>query len=100
MDSGILRRTKPGWLSRVFGIETGSLIACDATWDGSKWTRGDGFQFLFRGYLGHFFLLSDELSWKELSPGDAVQRFAALPVKLVSEEQAFREGSAESLGAT
>jgi hypothetical protein len=94
MDTTSLRRSKPGWLSRVFGIETGSLVACDATWDGARWCRGDSFRFLFRGRLGHFFFLTTEIEWKEISSAEAMQHYDALPVTLLTRTEAFPEGDA------
>src|SRR5688572_29872007 len=57
---------KPGWMSRVFGIETARLVACDATWDGTNWQRGETFTFLYRSRRAKFFVLHDMHKWTHI----------------------------------
>ena len=78
------------------GVETARLTACDAKWDGSCWTRTEPFRFLFLGRLGHRFLLTRELSWMEVSENEARTIFAALPIRLLTEEEAFPAAGAEN----
>ena len=84
-----IRELKPGWTARVFGIETGTLLACDARWAGTNWERGNQFTFLYRSKRGKFFVLQDPQTWSILTDPDARKLFRELPEKLVAEEKAF-----------
>ncbi len=84
-----LREHKPGWLSRVFGIETASLIACDASHHRNEWVRGETFSFLYRSRRGKYFQLTDPHRWSLVTTEDAEHLFARLPQKLVSRAEAF-----------
>src|SRR5687767_9181807 len=80
---------KPGWTSRVFGIETGRLVACDAKWDGDNWERGDKFEFLYRSRRGKWFVLTDAQNWAILTEDKAHALYKKLPEKLHPEQKAF-----------
>jgi len=84
-----LAKLKPGWLSRVFGIETGFLIACDARWTGTDWERGDAFSFLYRSRRNKYFVLRDPYGWTTVPADDAARWYASLPEKVVDRERAF-----------
>jgi uncharacterized protein YbdZ (MbtH family) len=73
---------KAGWMSRLFEIEVGTLVACDAEHDGETWVRREPFRFLYRSRGGHFFLLTDDHSWSVLDAGTAERLFEELSVKL------------------
>lgn len=92
MDTAQLFETKPGWLSRIFGLETAHLVACDAHWNGESWERGEAFRFLYRGTLGGDYLLTDEHTWQALEAGEARELLDALPVRLPDPERP-REGA-------
>lgn len=80
---------KPGWTSRVFGIETARLIACDAAWDGTTWKRGEKFAFLYRSKRAKFFVLHDAHNWTHVGRTDARKIWDGLPEKLADEATAF-----------
>jgi uncharacterized protein YbdZ (MbtH family) len=89
-----LRELKPGWLSRVFGIETGSLVACDARWAGTNWERGEKFTFLYRSRRNKYFVLHDVQNWSIVTVEDAKKLYKELPEKLQDLKTAF-ESEAE-----
>jgi uncharacterized protein YbdZ (MbtH family) len=84
-----IRELKPGWTSRVFGIETATLIACDARWDNDNWQRGEKFVFLYRSKRGKYFVLHDVQNWSIVTEDDAKKLFDELPEKLVDNVKAF-----------
>ena len=84
-----IKELKPGWTARVFGIETGTLVACDAHWNSTNWERGDKFTFLYRSKRGKFFVLHDVQSWSIATEADAKKLYAELPEKLVPADKAF-----------
>ena len=84
-----IEQHKPGWVHRVFGIESGQLIACDAVRNELGWSRSARFRFLYRGRLGHFYLQCDPRSWEELDLQQAREHFRSLPVQLVPEGEAL-----------
>jgi hypothetical protein len=84
-----IKEVRPGWTSRVFGIETARLMACDAVWDGQTWQRGDKFTFIYRSRRAKFFVLHDIHNWTHVSTTDAKKIYASLPEKLMTEEVAF-----------
>jgi len=84
-----IEQQKPGWTSRVFGIASGRLVACDATFEQEEWTRTEPFRFLYRGRSGGFYLLSKSARWDSLPVERARELFRHLPVRLVSEDAAF-----------
>lgn len=84
-----LARARPAWMTRLFGIETASLIACDALEIDGAWQRPEPCQFLYVSTRGFFFLLSGPESWVMLSRSDAARCFDALPMKLAEREQAL-----------
>jgi hypothetical protein len=89
-----LAAAKPGWTSRVFGIESGRLVACDARFDGGEWRRGeDGFEFLYRGTIGGFYVLRAPDRWDVVSRDVAAACFRRLPIRLVSEADALAEAT-------
>ena len=73
---------KAGWMSRLFEIEVGTLVACDAEHDGETWVRREPFRFLYRSRGGHFFLLTGDHSWSVLDVTTAERLFEELSVKL------------------
>lgn len=88
-----LGEVKPGWLARIFGIETARLIACDARWTGDTWERGDRFRFLYRSRRSKFIELNSidagANDWKILTEADARALWLDLPVKLGGAAEAF-----------
>jgi uncharacterized protein YbdZ (MbtH family) len=74
---------------RVFRIETGLLVACDARWDGQEWQRGETFAFLYRSRRNKYFLLRDVRTWCVLTVQQARELYAQLPEKVMSFQQAF-----------
>jgi hypothetical protein len=72
---------KPGWIRRVFGLESAKLIACDAR-PGEGWARPEPFNFLYRGKLGGLFLQTGHRTWREISRQEARALFERLPVVL------------------
>ena len=84
-----IKELKPGWMSRVFHLETATLLACDAHWNGTNWERAEKFSFLYRSKRGKFFVLHDVQSWSIATDGEARRLFRELPEKLVSAERAF-----------
>jgi hypothetical protein len=80
---------KPGWTSRVFGIETARLIACDAAWDGTSWKRGEQFTFLYRSKRAKFFVLHDAHKWTHVGRSEARKIWQGLSEKLSDEATAF-----------
>jgi len=76
-----LRSEKPGWIRRVFGLESAKLIACDAR-RGEGWERPEPFHFLYRGKLGGLFLQTGHSTWREISREEARELFERLPVVL------------------
>jgi MbtH protein len=74
---------RPGWMSRLFEIEVGTLIACDAEHDGAAWVRREPFRFLYRSPAGHFYLLTDSSSWSVVDPSAVERLHGELPIKLV-----------------
>ncbi len=92
-----IKELKPGWTSRVFHLETASLIACDALWHGTNWQRGDKFSFLYRSKRGNYFVLHDVQNWSIATDAEARQLFLKLPEKLVSEKEAFAPITIEAL---
>jgi hypothetical protein len=56
-ESLLLRQERPGWLSRLFAIESGALQACDAHRTNGAWTRVEPFRFLYRSNRAKYFLL-------------------------------------------
>jgi uncharacterized protein YbdZ (MbtH family) len=95
-----LVEVKPGWTSRVFGIETGTLVAGDPSWDGATWTRGNTFRFLYRSKRGKFFLLTTPQTWTIIPDRDARDLFQQLPEKVVSVERAFEPVTIEAVAAS
>ena len=83
MKSEDLARNRPGWLSRVFGSESGALVALDARKGETGWVRPVPFRFLYQGRLGSFFLVTAADAWSAIEEAEARDVFAALPVKLV-----------------
>lgn len=86
-----IRELKPGWTSRVFGIETARLVACDARWDGDDWKRDDKFRFLYRSKRGKFLALHDVHTWGILTEPQAQEMYRELPEHLESEEKTFEK---------
>lgn len=76
-----LRSEKPGWIRRVFGLESATLIACDAR-RGERWERPEPFNFLYRGQLGGVFLQTSPSAWREVSRQEARALLDRLPVVL------------------
>jgi len=76
-----LRSEKPGWIRRVFGLESATLIACDAR-RGEGWERPEPFHFLYRGKLGGLFLQTGHSTWREIPREEARALFERLPVVL------------------
>jgi uncharacterized protein YbdZ (MbtH family) len=74
---------------RVFHIETGMLVACDARRDGRDWQRGETFSFLYRSRRNKYFLLRDVRTWRVLTEDEARELYARLPEKVMSPEEAF-----------
>ena len=92
-----IRELKPGWLSRVFGIETGRLMACDAHWAGDNWDRKERFTFLYRSKRSKFFVLHDTHNWTHVEEDEARRLYAKLPEKVMDEVAAFAEPVYEEL---
>jgi MbtH protein len=84
-----LTQHKPGWTTRIFGIETARLVACDARWTGQTWERGSSFHFLYRSRRGKFFELKSSEAWATLPEKEARTLWAQLPERLVTEADAF-----------
>jgi uncharacterized protein YbdZ (MbtH family) len=95
LEAESLKRSKPGWFGRIFEIETGLLIACDARRQGDSWTRGEEFTFLYRSRRGKFFVLRDPRNWTVATEEAARKLYQRLPVKLSSEAEAFRPAPLE-----
>ena len=84
-----LTKSKPGWLARIFGIETAQLVACNARQVDGDWQRDETFEFLYRSRRGKYFLLTDRTEWRVLTEAEARDIFARAPEHLVSAEEAF-----------
>jgi len=80
-----LRDQKPGWLSRIFGIESAVLVACDANWRDEEWVRPAEFRFLYRSRRGGFFLMTTPRSWREVEGSEARKLFEGLPEQIVAD---------------
>lgn len=83
-----LQSEKPGWIRRVFGLESATLIACDAR-RGERWDRPEPFHFLYRGKLGGLFLQTGPSTWREIPRGEARELFERLPVVLDDSARAW-----------
>jgi hypothetical protein len=90
-----LQSDKPGWIRRVFGLESAKLIACDAR-QGSGWERTEPFNFLYRGKLGGVFLQTGHSTWRELSRQEACELLARLPVVLDDSARSWLSDGAEA----
>ncbi len=77
-----LLHTKAGWMSRVFGIESADLLACDAQRVSGAWQRSTPYQFLYAGRLGSYFLATGDHQFEPLPEARARRLFAELPVRL------------------
>ena len=92
-----LRKAKPGWTARVFGIETGVLMACDAWWSDDGWQRGETFRFLYRSKRSKYFLLTAVQDWEILSEEQARTLYPSLPEQIMETDEAFAEPEYEPL---
>ncbi|MBA3772079.1 MAG: MbtH family NRPS accessory protein [Ramlibacter sp.] len=77
------------WMLRVFHIETGALVACDARWDGRNWQRGETFTFLYRSRRHQYFQLRAVRTWCVVTPEQARALYERLPEKVMSLQEAF-----------
>jgi len=86
---------KPGWLSRIFGLEPAQLVACDAERQGDDWTRGEPFTFLYRSRRHRFFVLRGPRNWEYLEFDDARRIFDQAPVQLFTQAEVFERPTPE-----
>lgn len=79
--SGLVEQ-KPGWLARIFGIESAALVACDAAFEEGEWRRAESFRFLYRSRGGSYFLQTQPREWREVSSEEAGILCRTLPLRL------------------
>lgn len=70
-----------GWRQRVFGIESGRLVACNRLPCSAGRTAGFG-QWLYRAPSGHWFLLEEERIWRQVEAAEVPALRAALSFQL------------------
>jgi uncharacterized protein YbdZ (MbtH family) len=101
MDDQIvsLSADRPGWRSRLFGLDVGRLIACDARKSGDRWERGDSFNFLYRSRRAKYFLLTSVRDWRVVTEADARALYSRLEHKTLAEEHAFAPAEHDPLPA-
>lgn len=77
---------KPGWLSRLFNIMIGKLIALDAKIVEGRLERGEKFNFLYKDKLGNYYHLTSETNWTQIDPNSAKELYLKLLYRVGSFE--------------